>query len=426
MSRRARVLTARAARTWLGAAGGSIAVHVIALVALIRGDAADVAPGPWQLAPPSPADSIDVVSLDDPAVRQPPPATAPEIPSPGHDAPEADQARWAALAVAPRVADGRTPAPPAPDSGQRAGRVSDGVWRRDRSTLHEQLTDGANAYQIARTRSDDHAASPQAIRREPVVGLGDASRTTTPSTPPSAPRPDPAQESSSGDVGRAASGDPEAAQAAELGDPPRRLEAPQAVRGVGPLEVESGARSFDTQSPGPAADQRNQRAASSENHPSVTDLSRAGVRAREESLSGRGPGDAPGAVERPSGGRAPAEYGGASAQTVGDQVAERTRERIQDQYVREIERRVHSLCVFPKRLALRLEQGETVVRFVVDADGHLQGGVRVSKSSGFDEFDAEATRAVERAAPFPPLPRALAVRQMPVGLRVAFDNPVIR
>src|SRR6266700_7337522 len=151
MSRRARVLTARAARTWLGAAGGSIAVHVIALVALIRGAAADVAPGPWQLAPPSPADSIDVVSLDDPAVRQPPPATAPEIPSPGHDAPEADQARWAALAVAPRVADGRTPAPPAPDSGQRAGRVSDGVWRRDRSTLHEQLTDGANAYQIART-----------------------------------------------------------------------------------------------------------------------------------------------------------------------------------------------------------------------------------------------------------------------------------
>jgi TonB family protein len=111
---------------------------------------------------------------------------------------------------------------------------------------------------------------------------------------------------------------------------------------------------------------------------------------------------------------------------VGDQVAERTRERITDQYWREIHRRVHSLCVFPKRLALRLEQGETVVGFVVDADGHLQGGVRVSKSSGFEEFDAEAMRAVERAAPFPPLPRALALHEMPVKIRIAFDNPVIR
>jgi TonB family protein len=48
------------------------------------------------------------------------------------------------------------------------------------------------------------------------------------------------------------------------------------------------------------------------------------------------------------------------------------------------------------------------------------------KSSGFDEFDLEAARAVERAAPFPPLPPALAAHALPVSMRVAFENPLVR
>ena len=75
---------------------------------------------------------------------------------------------------------------------------------------------------------------------------------------------------------------------------------------------------------------------------------------------------------------------------------------------------------------MRLEQGETVVRFVVDVDGRIRSGVQVMKSSGFDEFDLEAARAVERAAPFPPLPPALAAHALPVSMRVAFENPLVR
>ena len=56
---------------------------------------------------------------------------------------------------------------------------------------------------------------------------------------------------------------------------------------------------------------------------------------------------------------------------------------------------------FPKALALRLEQGETIVEFVVGVDGRLGDGPRVVKSSGFEEFDSAALRAVRRAAPFP-------------------------
>jgi len=413
----------------VGAAAGSVVIHVVGLLALVRGQSTEPARGPWQLAPPAPPEWIDVVSLDDPAARSPwappPAATIPARLPAERDWREADQARLAPSSTAPRVAEGRWPEAPAADGGDRAGRVTDSVWRRDRSTLRAQLTDGADAYQTPRSQTDHHAASPQAIRREPVVGAGDAPRTLSPAAPSSAPRPDPGEESPSGDLPHAAAGDP-AAPTVLAAEPAQTIEPAQATRGLGPLDVESGARSFDSQAPGAAAEQHNQRAASAETHPGVTDLARAGVRAPNEALSGRGPGDAPGAVDRVTNGRAPVEYGASVAQTVADQVAERTRERVHDQYVREIERRVHSLCVFPKRLALRLEQGETVVRFVVDADGHLQGSVRVSKSSGFDEFDAEATRAVERAAPFPPLPRALAMRPMAVGIRVAFDNPVIR
>ena len=113
-------------------------------------------------------------------------------------------------------------------------------------------------------------------------------------------------------------------------------------------------------------------------------------------------------------------------QRSGADVAGPTQDRRYDLYIREITRRVNSLRQFPKRLALRLEQGETVVRFVVDVDGRLRSGVQVMKSSGFDEFDLEAARAVERAAPFPPLPPALAAHALPVSMRVAFENPLVR
>jgi TonB family protein len=63
---------------------------------------------------------------------------------------------------------------------------------------------------------------------------------------------------------------------------------------------------------------------------------------------------------------------------------------------------------------------------VVGIDGRLGDGPRVMKSSGFEEFDAAAVRAVRRAAPFPPMPDPGSARPLPVSLRVTFDNPVVR
>jgi TonB family protein len=72
-------------------------------------------------------------------------------------------------------------------------------------------------------------------------------------------------------------------------------------------------------------------------------------------------------------------------------------------------------------LALQLEQGTTVLYFVVRADGRLADGPRVVKSSGFDEFDKAAIEMVRRTAPFPQMPF-----NVPISMSVTFDNPVIR
>jgi TonB family protein len=102
-------------------------------------------------------------------------------------------------------------------------------------------------------------------------------------------------------------------------------------------------------------------------------------------------------------------------------VALSTAEREYFRYQAEIRRRVASALQFPKRLALMLEQGETVVHFDVRPDGRLKGSVRVVKSAGFDEFDAAAVSAVTRAAPFPATGRALSI-----SMPIAFDNPLVR
>ena len=100
---------------------------------------------------------------------------------------------------------------------------------------------------------------------------------------------------------------------------------------------------------------------------------------------------------------------------------ERARARRYQRYELEIRQRVNRVLEFPKPLALRMEQGVTVVYFVVGADGRLSEGPRVVKSSGFDEFDLAAVRAVRRAAPFPTMPIMI-----PMSMSVIFDNPVIR
>jgi len=192
-------------------------------------------------------------------------------------------------------------------------------------------------------------------------------------------------------------------------------------RGRGPLDAEPGVRSFDTERPGKAADDDTLRAASNEIHPGLTDFTRPSAPAKTAATGGHGPGARAGAVARPARGEAPSELGAPDRDANAAEVQQRARARQYDRYYAELKQRVNRALEFPKALALRLEQGEAIVYFVVGTDGRLADGPRVVKSAGFDEFDRAAVDAVRRAAPFPPTPTV-----RPINLPVTFDNPVIR
>ena len=324
----------------------------------------------------------------------------------------ADRGLKLGQSLAPHIAiaaDNRTAAA---DAGQGTGRPLDPAFRRDGSTLHARLTDGSTRYRPEHERTGRAASSPEASRRERKVGMGDSSRTRHHFVPDQ-------KQSEPGPV--AADGEDESSAASAAAAPaPLRATGGDPARGVGPLDARVGERSFDNNQPGPARDIRWVRAASDEKHPGLLDLSTASAPGPVQGVAGRGPGQQPGAVDHASSGTAPTQPGD-DAQSLGAETASSAAEQARVRYELEIRRRVARILRFPHRLALMLEQGESIVAFTVGPDGRLDGGIRLVKSAGFAEFDAEAMAAVTKAAPFPPSGRAHAV-----SVRIPFENPVVR
>jgi TonB family protein len=339
---------------------------------------------------------------------------APEIPAPQPDVAEAlplaDQARSVAAASAPQHGTTEERASPATDTGDGSGRPALLAFRRDRSTLRTRVADNASAYQIERERTAALASSPQPVRQEPRVGTGDSSRTR---------RRRPADAVAAGEtLPSDADGafDPQQAQ----GERSQQSDTgADFARGDGPLDADRGRRRFDVPQVGVAQDAQTVRGASNEAHPGRFELS--SPAAVGAGTAGQGPGTDPGAVSRPSPGNAAAVRGAQGDAPRGPELAMSAAEREYHRALGEIQRRVSKALRFPKRLALELEQGETVVYFVLRPDGRIDGSVRILKSAGFDEFDAEAVRAVNRAAPFPPMNRSFTI-----SMPISFDNPLVR
>jgi TonB family protein len=413
----------RRSTSWLLGFAGSALVHVCAVAALFAFGRGGPRRGMAALDPPS--DATIALTAVDPAfaVADPLAAAIPidiEPPGPVWDAREGDRDNLVPLTVAPSDSDGRRPLAPAPDRGEAGGHPPAHAYRRDDSTLRSRLTDGSAESQPARTRTG-RPSSPQAIRREPIVGIGDSVHSKTPRR---VPAPAPTASLALGGPAGAQTVKNEALAAGEQPLPPPSAElAAMAVptRGIGPLDADQGARSFDTERPGKAADDDTLRAASNEAHPGLTDFTRPSAPAQTAADGGRGPGLRAGAVARPARGEAPSEMGTPDREANAAEVAARERARRYARYELEIKQRVAKMFEFPKALALRLEQGVTIVYFVVGVDGRIAEGPRVVKSSGFGEFDDAAVRMVRRAAPFRAMPYIV-----PISMSVIFDNPVIR
>jgi TonB family protein len=417
----------RKTKGWVWAVGGSAWVHAALLATLVVANGRDVGQGPEavvvDLLPAPPAADPQAggpAAAELPARAVPRADEAPPAPPPPLDGVQADRDQPAPRTVAPREADGHDRAPPAPDQGLAGGRPPEPAFRHARSTLRSRLADGAVESQPSRLRTGRRAASPQAVRREARTGIGDSVASVEPSRLPSAARPG-APPAPAGEAADPAGGAGIGERVDRHLDVPRVSERPSLERGVGPLDAEQGERSFDTEARGRAADADTARAASDEQHPEITDFSRPTAPAAEASPEGRGPGRSPGPSPQPAEGSAPTERGARAPAAVGPSLAERERQREYDRFRQEIQRRVQSVLVFPKVLALRLEQGEAVVDFAVRPDGAVVGGTRIVKSSGFREFDAEAVRAVLRAAPYPCRPDGYRG-----SITVTFENPLIR
>lgn len=93
-------------------------------------------------------------------------------------------------------------------------------------------------------------------------------------------------------------------------------------------------------------------------------------------------------------------------------------------YFRGIYAKVHPLWLFPKKLEILMEQGDVLVQFTILEDGSIQD-VRIRKSSGYHEFDRNVLAAIQKAAPFEPIPPRLG-RRLTVLAPFEFSNPMVR
>jgi TonB family protein len=297
---------------------------------------------------------------------------------------------------------------PAQDQGTNAGKPTPPAFRLDRSTLHARLSDGASVYQPEHERTSRTASSPQAERRERVTGIGEVSRSQRPATVNDPAFKLPEQNSEADDLQAAESDEHSNRKALGVG----------VLRGQGPLAAEEGERRFDVGQEGTARDSRWAPQLSAELHVGLMDLSAVSAPGPQDGTAGKGVGKQNGSVALASQGTAPSVAGGAA---VTGQGPGGEGEALRVRHELEIGQRIHRFLRFPHHLELMLEQGETIVAFVVTAEGRLAGRVEVIKSAGFSEFDEEAVAAVQRAAPFSPPGRALAL-----SVRVPFQNPVVR
>jgi TonB family protein len=356
---------------------------------------------------------VDLTPADlvDPAWAAAPAAATPKSDEPR---PEADIASSDPRRAALRWGLAGERRAPSTDSGDQEGRPLPPAWRHDVSLLRSRLDDGAAVYQPSRERNSALSSSPQAVRREPLVGPGDSARTRQPRlVEPSAPEPVlPASTGGDEELERLA-----VPEKARVGDWLGR----DKTRGEGPLDASEGRRAFDVARVGPAGDNVEARAASNEPRPGLVDYAAVSARGPTAGASGRGPATQAGVVSQPTGGSAPSAAGSPQPSALTGQPGEGATERKYSREYQEIRHRVARALRFPQRLALLLLQGEAIVQFVVQPDGRVLGEVKLLKSAGYEEFDREAIDVIRRAAPFAPVRRSLTVR-----MRIPFENPVIR
>lgn len=87
-------------------------------------------------------------------------------------------------------------------------------------------------------------------------------------------------------------------------------------------------------------------------------------------------------------------------------------------YARAIKERILSRWKYPTEAKDNLIEGKLLVVFSLGMQGEMKE-IRVAESSGHQILDAEATRAIRSAAPFPPFPNHVTVARL--NIKASFD-----
>ena len=342
---------------------------------------------------------------------------------------------------ADQVGDGSHPFPSAPldlpgdrAAGRGGGATASGpdsyTGRRDRDTLRTQFWTDPSRYQVPHQRTGDArtAASPEWLARRTDSGYGDRE--------PRRRARDGAPLAVAGTAGATGTGGiaDEADRAWRDADPRfdgaraplLAREVPGAARPGQRLMVETGSPAAEAERKAPLRDPVDAAAASSARTTGPLELSRpsSGGRAQDGGVSGAR--DASGPLAG-----SPHRGAGTAASTAHLAIGggrESLRAARTDPYFRRFYERLDREIVFPRQLALALEQGEVVVTFSLSVEDGAIGHLQVVKSSGFAEFDQELRRALAAVGPLGPVPRALRGRtdRLVVTAPYAFRSPLIR
>jgi TonB family protein len=189
--------------------------------------------------------------------------------------------------------------------------------------------------------------------------------------------------------------------------------------------VDEGPAATDAETVDPAIrDRTNAEQLASRLVQSLVDSSERTARERGDGAGGVGGPGAPGSGSaRAEGGRA-AAYGPGS----GEYSALDTSDSRYLRWYRSVRRSVYDHLTFPRERMLAMDQGWSVHRVRVHRSGAIAGPVQLQHSSGFADLDEAARRAIENAAPFPPLPDGLSpgADVHTVRLTIEHSNPMVR
>lgn len=90
-------------------------------------------------------------------------------------------------------------------------------------------------------------------------------------------------------------------------------------------------------------------------------------------------------------------------------------------YFTSIKRSIDSNWTYPELAKQYGLQGKLLVEFQISENGELEG-LRLIRSSGSELLDTEALRAIKAAAPFPPIPRWIEQRPLPLTATMIYND----